>query len=136
MLEGERRRLLRKRMGLERCVNNLILFIVEIGPWDLPAISSIVAKVRFVWSPLHSRALIPKSEVKKDRGKNLIPSEMIDKKQFKKGRVIHNGENSKHHHRTRLGLGDLCLPSCHFGFIDIRLLLFKIKKSFHLRKLA
>lgn len=57
---------------------------MEIGSWDLPAISSIVAKVRFVWSPLHSRALMPKSDVKKDRGKKLKSLDRIDKIYLKK----------------------------------------------------
>lgn len=38
----------------------------------LPAITSIVLRVRFSGSPLHSRALMPKSEVKNERGRKLI----------------------------------------------------------------
>jgi hypothetical protein len=37
----------------------------------LPAMVSIVSKVRFVGSPLHSRALMPKREVKNERGRKL-----------------------------------------------------------------
>lgn len=34
--------------------------------------TSIVLRVRFSGSPLHSRALMPKREVKKERGRKLI----------------------------------------------------------------
>lgn len=40
--------------------------------WDLPAISSISASVRFAVSPLHSLALMPKRDVKNDSGRKLI----------------------------------------------------------------
>lgn len=45
--------------------------LAELDVRYLPAISNMVLSVRLSWSPLHSRALMPKSEVKKDRGRNL-----------------------------------------------------------------
>lgn len=42
----------------------------EVGD-GLPAMISIVWRVRFVGSPLHSRALMPKRDVKKERGRKL-----------------------------------------------------------------
>lgn len=41
------------------------------GEGHLPAISSMVLRVRFSCSPLHSRALMPNNEVKKDNGRKL-----------------------------------------------------------------
>jgi hypothetical protein len=48
----------------------LVVIGTDIGG-NGPAISNISPRVGFVCSPLHSRALIPKREVKKDRGRNL-----------------------------------------------------------------
>ena len=60
-------------------VLHLLELFVPCQAVDIPAIISIVPKVKFVCSPLHSLALIPNNEVKNESGRNLhLVSENLD----------------------------------------------------------